>query len=546
MSNFSDKDEMPRPEQSFETMKETHGEDLNESKRSRGSMPGSAPTPVPTPSLTDVELEQYSSLFDFDAAAMLDADWIGQLPEDIDQFNVIDPNLDLNAFPATISEQHPILAQSASANEPSSEPNTVDTPPADNPSHENFGSSQQVDFLNTSNETIQEEINLWHANVVATQANFNEFPEQNLEGDTLEFTEEDRAILDSFGPAIAEEISAKYSTQNGFNMAGPQSSQAPTAQDAVLQGSEQSGDRSNTKSFEDIASSRVQSKDDATTQDELDSLVEWAEKNFPSNSLNLDQYDETFLSAQKLPSSPMSHDKNTVGNHQGLTSQSSIKIQDSAPAMIVHRPEFHQNQAGAAQNRFEHNSLGGRGGYEYGRVMQMQSEDNWTHASPPDQYSDPSHGDFDAAYAPHPYPCLEPFGNNNLKAGMETQRAGNDPVGIENRVDNTDSVAQRSGNGKRGKASRGLKKRADWETRPDAARPRVRMTEEEYQWLRPNEGPRDVFETQRKKAAEERLKEDTEADALEKAGMPRPQPKVQKPYKGGIHIEVWEKESLNK
>ncbi|KAF7893749.1 hypothetical protein EAF00_007263 [Botryotinia globosa] len=547
MSEFPAKEAMARPEQISEAMKEVDGKGLDESERSPGFISETAPAPP----ITDAELEQYRSLFDFDIATMFDGDWTGLLPEGIDQFSAIDPNLDQNAFPVTIDEQHAISTSYASANEQSDEPNTVDMLSAGGPSHEDFGSSQgqHVDFLNSSNKTIQEETNSWFANAVAIQTNSDRLLEQNVEGRVPEFTQEDQAVLDSFGPAIADEISVNCPAQGGLIRADSQSLQAPTAQDAVLQDLEQLSGRSHTNSFEDPASRRIQFKDDATAQDRLDSLVERTEKKYPSNSLDFDRYDETFLSAQRLPSSPTNHDEHTESNHEARKSQSSSKFEDSAPAMIVQRPEFHQNQAGAAQNIFEHNSLGGRGEYnEYSRAMemQMQSGDDLTHVTPPHRYPDPSHGDLDAAEVLLPYPCLQAFDNNNLRAGIEMQRAGNNSVGIENRVDNVkDVVSQRSGNGQRGKASKGSKKRADWETRPDAARPRVRMTEEEYQWLRPNEGPRDVFETQRRKVAEERLKEEADADALEKAGMPRPPPKQQKPFKGGIHIEVWEKDQLN-
>ncbi|KAF7939362.1 uncharacterized protein EAE97_007442 [Botrytis byssoidea] len=476
---------MARPEQFSEAMNEVDGKGLDESKRSPGSIPETAPAPA----LTDAELEQYRPLFDFDAATLFDAD---------------------------------------------------------NPSHENSGSNQeqQVDFLNSSNETIQEETNSWYANAVATQINSDGLLEQNVEARVPEFTQEDQAVLDAFGPAIADEISTKYPTQGGLIMADSQSLQAPTAQNAVLQDLEQSSGTSKTNIIEYPASSRVQHEDDDTTQDQLDSLVEWTGKKYPSNSLSFDQYEETFLSAQMISSSPMNHDKYAASNHQG--SQSSTKIEESAPVMTVQHPGFRQNQVGAAQNRIEHNLSRGQGEYNgYDRAAKMQGEDDWTYASPLQQYPDPSCGDFDVTRAPMPYPCLQAFDSNNRRGGIETQRAGNDPIRIENRVDNTNSVAQRSGNGQHGKASQGSKKRADWETRADAARPRVRMTEEEYQWLRPNEGPRDVFETQRRKVAEERLKEEADAEALEKAGMPRPQPKVQKPFKGCIHIEVWEKDRLN-
>ncbi|TGO45198.1 hypothetical protein BCON_0413g00010 [Botryotinia convoluta] len=545
MSDFPDKDAMPGPEQMFENMKEADGKGLDVSKRSPGSMPEPAPASI----FTDAELDQYTSLYDFDGATMFDADWMGQVAEDFDQFNAIGSNPDLNASPVTMNEQYPIVTSSTSANEPSSEQNPTDTPPADIPSLDNRVLSQerQDDFLNTLDENSPEEINSWYANAVATRANSNGLSEQNGEENIPEFTQQDQAILDSFGPAIAEEISAKYPAQDELNMASSQTSQAPTAQITVLQSSEQLGGTSNTNSLEDPTSSHVQPKDNVTTLNQMDELIESTEKESPASILNFHQYDETFLSAQTIPSSPMNHDEHATSNDQGSTSQSSIRIQKSAPVMTVQQPFFRQNEAAAAQEIFEHNSLGGRGEYdEYRRVTQMQSEDDSTYAPAPHRYPDPSHGDFGAAQAPQPYPCLQAFGNNNLGAGIEMQRAGNDRAGIENRVDNTNNVvSQRKENDQRSKASQVSKKRAGWETRPDAARPRVRMTEEEFQWLRPNEGPRDVFETQRKKAAEEKLKKEAEADAMEKAGMPRPQSKQQKPFRGGIHIEVWEKERLN-
>ncbi|TGO13155.1 hypothetical protein BPAE_0765g00020 [Botrytis paeoniae] len=539
---------MPRPEQIFETMKEPDGKGLDVSKRSPGSMP--EPEPAPAPTRTDAELEQYSSLYDFDGATTFDADWMGQVAEESDQFNAIDSNSDPNAFPIIINDQYPIATSSASANEPSSEQNAADMPlPADIPSLENFELSQeqQDGFLNALNETNREEINLWYAGAVATQANSDGLAEQNVEGRIPQFTQQDQAILDSFGPAIADEISMKYPAQDGLNMAGFQSLQAPTAQDAALQGSEQLGGTSDTNSLEDPTSSCVQRNDNVTTQNQLDSLVEWTEKKSPSSILNFNQSDETFLSAGTIQSSPMNHDENTASNHQGATFQPPTEFRESAPVMTVQRPELRQNEAGAAQNRSEQSLLRGQGEYdERSQLTQMKSEDDWTHASPRHRYPDLSYGDFNTAQAPQPYSCLEPFGNNNLGAGIEMQRAGGDPIGIGNRVDNTNNVAyQRNGNCQCVKTSQGSRKRAGWETRPDAARPRVRMTEEEFQWLRPNEGLRDVFENQRKKAAEERLKEETEADALEKAGLPRPQPKKPKLFKGGIHIEVWEKDRLN-
>ncbi|KAF5868349.1 uncharacterized protein Bfra_007547 [Botrytis fragariae] len=545
MSEFPNKDAMPRPEQILETMKEADGNGLDGSKRSPGTMPEYAPAPP----LTDAELEQYSYLFDFDAATMLDADWTGQVTENFDQCNAISSNPDLNASPFSTKEDYPIVTSSASANQPSSEQVIVDTPPIDIPGLENFGlrQEQQVDFLNTSDETIHQEINSWYANVGAAQANYDAFPEQNVEEKALEFTEEDQVVLDSFGPAIADEISAKYPTQDRLNMAVSQSSQAPTAQSVALQGSEQLSGTSDTNSLEVPTSSRVQPKDNFTTQSQLDSLVEWTEKKYQSSIWNFNKYDQTFLSAQTIPSPPMDHDEHIVSNYQESKSQSSIKIQELAPVMIVQRPEFRHNQAGAAQNRCEHNLLRSHEGYdEPNQISQMKSEGDWKYASLPHRYPNSSHGDLNAAQAPQLYSCLKAFGNNNINAGIELQRAGNDPTGIENRVGTTHNVqSQRNGNSQRGKASQVPKKRAGWETRPDATRPRVRMTEEEFQWLRPNEGPREVFETQRRKAAEERLKEEADAEALEKAGIPRPRPKQQKPFKGGIHIEVWEKDRLN-
>ncbi|KAF7956259.1 hypothetical protein EAE96_005179 [Botrytis aclada] len=459
---------MSRSEQKLETMKEADGTGLDEPKRS----PESMSEPAPAPTLTDAELEQYTSLYDFDGATNFDADW---------------------------------------------------------------SQEQQDDFLNTLNETNPDEINFWYANTVATQANPDRLSEHNVEGLVPDVTQEDQAVLDTFGSAIDDEISAEYPAQDASNVAGSQSSQAPPAQDAVAQGSEQLGIASNTDSLEDPTSSLVQSKDNATTQNQLDTLIPTTEKETPTKILNSAQYDASFPSAQTIPSSPMNRDERTASNHQGPISQLPTIFQEPAPVMTVEQPVFRQNEAGAAQNRFEHNLLGGREEY-----------DNLTYAPPPHLYLDPSDGDLDAAHVLQPHPCLQASGNSILGAGIELQRAGNGPAGIENIVNNTkDVVSQRNVNDQRGKASQGSKKRAGWETRPDAVRPRVRMTEEEFQWLRPNGGPRDVFETRRKKAAEERLREEAEADALEKAGMPRPQPKQQKPFKGGIHIEVWEKERLN-
>ncbi|KAF7935147.1 uncharacterized protein EAE98_003192 [Botrytis deweyae] len=510
MSNTRDKDRIPHPEKMFETMKEVGGKDLDESRRIQGSMPAPAPATAtaPAPTLADAELAQHSSFYDFEGTTMFNGDWKGQ-DEDFDQFNAIDSNLDLNAFPFTIDEQHPIVTLSTSANETSSEQHTAGTPPpADIPSHENFGLIQELqdDFLNPSDETIPAEKNSWYADAMGTQADSDGLPELNVEGNVPEFTQEDQAILDSFGPAIADEISANYSNQDGLNIASSQTSQAPPARDAVLQGSEQLEITGILNSFEDPTPSPIQSKDEVTTDDQLNSLVEWTEKNYPSKGRNFDQYDENFLPAGPIQSSPMNHDQISASNHQGSTFQPPSEFRESAPVLSVQQTELRQNEAGDAQNRFEHHSLPGQGEHDgYNRNTQMQSGDDSTYAPPPHRNPDLSNGNFD--------------GNN--------------------------VVSQRDGNGQRGKASQVARKRAGWETRPDAARPRVRMTEEEYQWLRPNEGPRDVFETQRKKAAEERLKEEAEADALEKAGMPRPQPKVQKPYKGGIHIEVWEKDRLN-
>ncbi|TEY73103.1 hypothetical protein BOTCAL_0083g00160 [Botryotinia calthae] len=537
---------MPRSELTFETMKETDENVLNEPKRSSESIPER----VPEPALTEAELEQYQSLFDFDAATMFDADWAGQVAEDFDQFNAIGSNPDMNASPVTINEQHPTVTSSTSANEPSSEQNIVDTTPAEIPSLEDFewSQEQQDDFLNTLNGIGSDEINSWYANAVATQGNSDGCSEKNVER-ILEFTDKNQAALDLFGPGIADEISTKYPAQNELNMISSQSSETLTAQDPVLQGSEQLGGTSNTDSLKDPTSSPVKLEDKVTTQDQLNVLTESTEEESLASILNFDQYDKFFFPAQSIPSSPMNHDENTTRNHQRLTSQPPTNIRESAPVMSVQQPRFRQNEVGAAQNRFEHSLLGGRGKYnEYSRAtqMQMQNEENQTHAQSPHMYLDAPYENFSAAQNPQPYPCLQASGNVNLRAGFEMQRAGNGHSGVENAVyDTSNAVSQSSGNNKRSKASQGPKKRPGWETRPDATRPRVRMTEEEFHWLRPNEGPRDVFEKQRKKAVEQGLKDEAEANAFEKAGMPRPQPKEQKQFKGGVHIEVWEKESLN-
>lgn len=542
MSNFSDKDAMPRSELTFETMKETDENVISELKRSSESMP----SPTPAPSFTDTEIKQYSSLFDFDAASMFDAEWAGQVTEGFDQSNAIGSNPDLNASPITINEQHLILTSSNSANEPRIERNVVDTTPAEVPSLEDFewSQEQQDDFLNTLNGIGSEEIRTWYANEVATQGNSDGRSEENIE-QILEFTDENQAILDSFRPTIANEISVKYLAQNELNMTSSQSSETMTAQDAVLQGSEQLGRTSNTDILEDPTSSPVKPEDKVTTQDRLNVFTKSTEKESPASIVNFDQYDQFFFPAQTIPSSPMNHDENATRNHQRSTSQSPTNIRESEPVMSVQQPEFCQNEVGAAQTRFEHNLLGGR--EKYNRVTEMQNEDDRTHAPPPHQYFDAPYGNFNTTQTLQSHPFLQASGNAHLRVGFATQRAGNGPGGLEDGIYNTSNVAsQSSGNDHGGKTNQGPKKRPSWETRPDATRPRVRMTEEEFQWLRPNEGPRDVFENQRKKAAEQRLENEAEANALEKAGMPRPQLKEQKPFKGGIHIEVWEKESLNK
>ena len=535
---------MPRSELTFETMKETGENVLNEPKRSSESMP----KPTTAPTLADTEIKQYSSLFDFDAASMFDPDSAGQVTEDFDQSNAIGSNPNLNTSSITTNEKHPIVTSSASANEPRIEQNVVDKTPAEIPSLEDFewSQEQQDDFLNTLNGIGSEEISSWYANAVVTQGNSDALSEQNIE-QILEFTDENQAILDSFRPTIANEISMKYLAQNELSITSSQSSGTLTAQDAVLQGSEQLGGTSNTDILEDPTSSSVKPEDKVTKQDRLNVFTKSTEKESPASILNFDQYDKFFFPAQSIPSSPMNHDENTTRNHQGSTSQSPTKIRESEPVMSVQQLEMRQNEVGAAQNRFEQNLLGGREKYSRVTEMQMQNEDDQTHAPPPHQYLDAPYGNFNTAQAPQPYPCFQASGNVNLRAGFVMQRAGNGPGGVENGVYNTRDVASQSSENYHGsKTNKDPKKRPSWETRPDATRPRVRMTEEEFQWLRPNEGPRDVFENQRKKAAEQRLKDEAEANALEKAGMPRPQPKEQKKFKGGVHIEVWEKESLNK
>ncbi|ATZ50518.1 hypothetical protein BCIN_06g00200 [Botrytis cinerea B05.10] len=534
---------MPRSELTFETMKETGENVLNEPKRSSESMP----KPTTAPTLADTEIKQYSSLFDFDAASMFDPDSAGQVTEDFDQSNAIGSNPNLNTSSITTNEKHPIVTSSASANEPRIEQNVVDKTPAEIPSLEDFewSQEQQDDFLNTLNGIGSEEISSWYANAVVTQGNSDALSEQNIE-QILEFTDENQAILDSFRPTIANEISMKYLAQNELSITSSQSSGTLTAQDAVLQGSEQLGGTSNTDILEDPTSSSVKPEDKVTKQDRLNVFTKSTEKESPASILNFDQYDKFFFPAQSIPSSPMNHDENTTRNHQGSTSQSPTKIRESEPVMSVQQLEMRQNEVGAAQNRFEQNLLGGREKYSRVTEMQMQNEDDQTHAPPPHQYLDAPYGNFNTAQAPQPYPCFQASGNVNLRAGFVMQRAGNGPGGVENGVYNTRDVASQSSENYHGsKTNKDPKKRPSWETRPDATRPRVRMTEEEFQWLRPNEGPRDVFENQRKKAAEQRLKDEAEANALEKAGMPRPQPKEQKKFKGGVHIEVWEKESLN-
>ncbi|KAF7877428.1 hypothetical protein EAF04_001105 [Stromatinia cepivora] len=369
------------------------------------------------------------------------------------------------------------------------------------------------------------------------------------------FTEADQPVLDAMRAEDPEPSLTNYPYQEGLGVDFPQDALVPTTQDPTMQNTgylqdigatyyplQQGMGYPDLPEDEPVPSNHSPQKS-GTMTDPFAVMVKSTSMKLPTGNDHPAQY-------QEGSSSPMCADRQSPMNHNG---QITGHYQASAllPGPGTHRPvpdvDFQHlsaswNVAGAAQNLFKHDPLHHKAdNNRYNGAVPSQANDIWAYPASP-------YGGYIPAEPSHPSPSMTNYGKNNFGAGGEMQQAQYYPTSAENGVvyDIENGVLGKNGEiDQNGEDIQSAKKRPDWETRPDAVRPRVSMTEEEYQWLRPGKPAREIFATARRKADDKRMKEEAMADAMERAGKPRPNAKKQMPIKGGVHIEEWERERLN-
>lgn len=126
----------------------------------------------------------------------------------------------------------------------------------------------------------------------------------------------------------------------------------------------------------------------------------------------------------------------------------------------------------------------------------------------------------------------------------------NDPVGErsqsqEEDLDTGDIIASNPDSASSQEESGKPENSHTWTRRPDYANPRVKMTEEECNWLQPGRPERDVFKTAKAKAEEKRRLFEEHAEAEVKAGRSKPTRDPEQPIRCGFHISPEEAERLN-
>ncbi|KAJ8067835.1 hypothetical protein OCU04_003429 [Sclerotinia nivalis] len=394
-----------------------------------------------------------------------------------------------------------------------------------------------------------------------TQEEFEEFNRlingsfEESSAPVLEFTEADQALLDAIVAEESEPSLTNYPYQAGLSVDFPQEALVPTSQDPTMQSTDylqeigtiyyplQQGMGYPDLPEDEPVPSHNSPQKSGTMPYPLAAMVESTTMELPTDIDHPTQYQEGSSSPICADrQSPVNHNGKITGNYQAFAPLPGAGTRRPVPDVDFQHLSASRNVARAAQNLFEHDPLHHKPeNGEYNGAVPFQANDIGAYPAPP-------YGGYIPAESSHPNPAMTNYAENNFRAGGEIQQAYYHPKSAENGVvhDTENGVpGKKSEIDKSGKDIQSPKKRPDWATRPDAVRPRVSMTEEEYQWLRPGKPPRDIFATARRKADDKRMKEEAMADAMERAGKPRPKPKKQMPIKGGVHIEEWEKERLN-
>ncbi|APA15840.1 predicted protein [Sclerotinia sclerotiorum 1980 UF-70] len=376
-----------------------------------------------------------------------------------------------------------------------------------------------------------------------------------LSKSVLEFTKADQALLAAIETENSESSLTKYSHQASLSGDSLQATLVPTAQDPQIQNIDylqetdtiyyplQHGAGCPGLPENQPVPSHHSPEKSATMSYPLEAMVGSTTMKDGTANYHPTYYQEGSLSPMCADQpSPMNHNGQITGHYQPSAPLSSPATHRSIPDLDFQILSASPNVAEAAQNTFEHGPLYNKsenGGYN--GAVPFQANDIWAYPTPPyDSYT--------PAESPRPDPAMTHYAENNFGAGGELQQTYYHPTNAEKSVLHGTKNGVPSKNCERdqnGKSVPRSKKRPDWATRPDAARPRVSMTEEEYQWLRPGKPARDIFANSRRKADDKRMREEAMADAMERAGKPRPKPKMPMPIKGGVHIEEWEKERLN-
>ncbi|CAD6448989.1 3944b0fd-0490-4da8-ad0f-afba4aa5f343 [Sclerotinia trifoliorum] len=371
----------------------------------------------------------------------------------------------------------------------------------------------------------------------------------------LEFTEADQALLDAMEAENSESSLTRYPYQPSLSGDFLQGALVLTAQGLEIQNTDYLQETGTTHHplqhvtgcpvfpEDEPVPSHHSPKKSAIMPYPLAAMMGSTTMQLPTANDYPTHYQKGSLSPMCADSqSPMNHNWQITGNYQPSTPLPSPGIHRPFPVVDFQHLSASVNVAGAAQNKFEHDPLCHKpesGGYN--GAVNFQANDIGAYPTPPyDSYTPPE--------SPHRDPAMTNYAENNLGAGGEMQQTYYRPMNAEKSVVHGTKNGITGKNGERvqtGEKFPRSKKRPDWATRPDAVRPRVSMTEEEYQWLRPGKPARDIFATARRKADNKRMREEAMADAMERAGKPRPKPKKPMPIKGGVHIEEWEKEKLN-
>ncbi|KAG4033001.1 hypothetical protein MFRU_005g00250 [Monilinia fructicola] len=370
-----------------------------------------------------------------------------------------------------------------------------------------------------------------NSNDLMTYEEFQNF----LNGPIPQLSHEEEIILASIDSSTTRLSSTHNQSQAGLGVTFPQDTFIHTTQNypSQISGYHQSNTAANHPSRHDVNSSYSLQDNlnlgilplhehNEHIQDSVETMRSPTLQELPASSNHS-------VHVQHALSSPMYADPSLTTNfdenpHRGY--QTSV-----ADIMAIQNFTGVQNSTGATQAHFERDTLYPRVRYdEYNEAEYFQPNDPW-------RLPQNLHDEYNAARASqHNVANHETTMGNPVYNHIEPSETYNDTIKEGNKKTGIDH--------RRG-TTLISKKRADWSERPDYLRPRMSLTEEEYEWLRPGETQRDVFKRAIEKAEQKIKNDEKRADRMEREGKPRPKPKERKPIKGGVHISVEEKDRLN-